>query len=316
MKYPLLEEIGEHFMDQALKLVRNGEKFVYVLDNIDWTVKVHDMRSDNQNKDVHAVATSLVFDRVPCKESMNSTSTKASLVNTDVKSIVAITNQEMSNTQERYKVLVARIICEFLEKFHFFKDLVPMHTSCDYEEEMKKKSIVVPFPVLMKDEKKYSDLVDVLDTLEAWCHDLFAKAGATPSCVPVVLPQPIIPMTSRPGQPAAHVPPTLSDTDPVPTIPCFGDQLSRVRLAGGKDLRAGAHTPRDRLEHLYPFRVADWHTKRSYLKVSQSFQIRLYCRLYAGNEIENGYGQIISRYCVVLHAMIQILTWKCLSCYL
>ena len=34
------------------------------MDNMDWDVKVHEMRSDNQNKSVHAVATSLVFDRV------------------------------------------------------------------------------------------------------------------------------------------------------------------------------------------------------------------------------------------------------------
>ena len=125
----------------------------------------------------------------------------------------------------------------------------------------------------MKDEKKYSDLGpgDVLDTLETWSHDLFSEAGTAPSSVPVVFPQPMIERTSRPGQPASHVPPTLSDTDPVPAIPCFGDQLSRVRLAGGKDLRASAHTPRDRFEHLYPFRVAPWHTKRSFLKVSQTY---------------------------------------------
>ena len=272
MKYPLLEEIGEHFMDQALELVRKGERFVYVLDNIDWTVKVHEMRLDNQNKDVHAVATSLVFDRVPRIESMDSTP-KTPLPDTDVNSLVAITNQETDKTRARYKVFVARLICEFFKEFDFFKDLVPMHSSCGYQEEMRKKTVVIPFPVVMKDEKKYSDLVAVLDTLETWSHDLFSEAGTAPSHVPVVLSQSMMERTSRPGQPASHVPPSLSDTDPVPTVPCFGDQLSRVRLAGGKDLRAGAHTPRDRLEHLYPFRIAPWHTKRSFLKVSTVFQV-------------------------------------------
>ena len=64
MKYPILDDIGNHFMDHAVELVKKGHKFVYVMDNIDWTIKVHEMQSDNQNKDVHAVATSLVFDRV------------------------------------------------------------------------------------------------------------------------------------------------------------------------------------------------------------------------------------------------------------
>ena len=29
----------------------------------------------------------------------------------------------------------------------------------------------------MKDEKKYSEVVDVLDQLETWSHDIFSKAG-------------------------------------------------------------------------------------------------------------------------------------------
>ena len=58
MKYTIQEEIGKHCFDQAVQLVREGKTFVFVIDNIDWTLKVHDMRSDRQNTSVHAVATS------------------------------------------------------------------------------------------------------------------------------------------------------------------------------------------------------------------------------------------------------------------
>jgi predicted O-methyltransferase YrrM len=54
-----------HFLDRAVELVKAGNKFVYVVDNIDWEEKVHDMRSSHQNKSVRAVATSMVFTRVP-----------------------------------------------------------------------------------------------------------------------------------------------------------------------------------------------------------------------------------------------------------
>ncbi|XP_028413251.1 uncharacterized protein LOC114536099 [Dendronephthya gigantea] len=64
MKYTILEDIGKQFIDHAADLVKSGHTFVYVLDNIDWEEKVHDMRQDVQNKSVHAVATSIVFDRV------------------------------------------------------------------------------------------------------------------------------------------------------------------------------------------------------------------------------------------------------------
>ena len=271
MKYPLLDEIGEHFMDQAVELVKKGHKFIYVLDNIDWTVKVHDVRSDKQNISVHAVATSLVFNRIPSKHFAGHTS-QQSLATVNVRTLVTPSEEEMVCTRERYKILLANTLCEFLQTFHHFKDLVPGHTACLYAEEMKSQSVVIPFPVLMKDEKKYSELIDVLDTMETWVHELFSKAGicVSPS-VPVILSGPPIGTASHPGQPAAHVPLVLPHDDPLPKVPCYGDQLSRVRLAGGKDLRAGCHTSKDRLDHLYPFRIADWHTKRSYLKVSHFY---------------------------------------------
>ena len=50
MKYKIQDEIGNHFLDHAIKLVQEGKTFVFVLDNIDWDVKVHDMRSDQQTE--------------------------------------------------------------------------------------------------------------------------------------------------------------------------------------------------------------------------------------------------------------------------
>ena len=48
MKYQILEDIGKH-IDRAAALVKSGHKFVYVLDNIDWEEKAHDMRQDVQS---------------------------------------------------------------------------------------------------------------------------------------------------------------------------------------------------------------------------------------------------------------------------
>jgi hypothetical protein len=101
MKYPLLDEIGEHFMDSAVELIKKGHRFVFVLDNVDWTVKVHEMRSENQNKDVHAVATSLVFDRVPSMPSTTYFNVQGSLDNLDVKTVITPNKDEITCTRER-----------------------------------------------------------------------------------------------------------------------------------------------------------------------------------------------------------------------
>ena len=279
MKYTIQDEIGTHYLDRAVDLLKEGRTFVFVLDNIDWDVKVHDMRSDQQNKSVHAVATSLVFDRVTSTHFPDDSPQKA-LSEINLMDRLTLTDEEVQCTRERYKILIGRILCEVFPSFDFLKDILPAHTPCQYAVEMSTRSLVVPLPVLMKDEKKYSDLVDVLDQLEAWVREIYVKAGL---CAPLdedhVPPGPPIAAPSRPDQPSSHVPPVPAADDPLAKvrIPCFGDQLTRVRLAGAKDLRAGSHTASDRLDHLYPFRIVDWHAKRSFLKVNKLQTLFMFC---------------------------------------
>jgi len=270
MKYNLLDEIGDHFIDQAVKKVKEGETFVCVLDNVDWMKKVHVMRLDAQNVDVHAVATSLVFDRVLSKHFPDAGQQK-SLADCNMRELVSLTDEESCKLKERYRFLLAIILCEQFPGFRFLQDLVPTHLPHVNLKAMTRKSTVVPFPVLLKDEKKYTEVVDVLDQLETWTHEIYSKAGLCSTAVPASHQHPDLPSTSsRPDPTASHFRPVTATSDPLQyvKVPCFGDQLSRVRFAGAKDLRSGPHTPRDRFDHIYPFRIVDWHTKRSSLKVS------------------------------------------------
>ena len=167
MKYTIQEEIGKHFLDRAARLLKEGKKLVFVLDNIDWDVKAHSMRSDHQNKSVHAVATSIVFDRIsfPC---LPIDGPPKQLSDYYLKDVIALSDGEIRCTRDRYKIFIARILCESFPAFDFLKDVLPGHTDCQYPREMSSQSVVVSLPVFMKDEKKHSDMVDVLDQLEVW----------------------------------------------------------------------------------------------------------------------------------------------------
>ena len=119
------------------------------------------------------------------------------------------------------------------------KQYAPQFTECTHAKEMSVKSVVVTMPVLMKDEKKYSDCVDVLDQIEKWTQEIYSAAGlCPPDPEPFDNATPTIAPTSRPDQPASDVLTSTSESDPLHgiKIPCFGDQLTRVRFAGAKDL--------------------------------------------------------------------------------
>ena len=152
-----------------------------------------------------------------------------------------------------------------------FKHCIPDTTDCRYAKEMLVKSEVVIMPVIMKDEKKYADCVEILDQLQKWIYQIYSAAGLCSSELDPITeaPVPTIGFTSRPDQPASHARPTASKEDPLCglKIPCFGDQLTRFCLAGAKNLWSGCHSAKNRLDHFYPFCIVDWHTKRSFLKV-------------------------------------------------
>ena len=100
MKYTIQEDIGHHFLDTAVQPEKEGKKFVFVLDNIDWDAKVHDMHSGHQNKSVHAVASSTVFDRVSPDHLPNKDSQRT-VRNCNLRDILPLTNEEKQSTKEQ-----------------------------------------------------------------------------------------------------------------------------------------------------------------------------------------------------------------------
>ena len=113
-----MDEIGKHHLERAAKLVRDGHSFVIVLDNIDWEVQVHDAREKSQNTSVHAVASSLVFDRVRSSHLPDIAPQQDLTVLTN-NNLIYPTFDECHELRTRYKHLVARIIADFIPFFQF-----------------------------------------------------------------------------------------------------------------------------------------------------------------------------------------------------
>ena len=232
-------------------------------------IHVHDMRSTNQNQDLHYFASNLLVERVPC-QNLSTTSPRRD-IRTLPNSVFLLNNEEEIKLREDFKVLIGRVIVSSIPGLSFLKSVVPDHIPHIYQKEMSEQSVIVPLPMQLKDEKKYSDVVDILDYYENEVEDIYAKAGVIkkPAKVPNA-PQPALieGQSSLPDQPRAHFNKVdENDHMKVISVPFGGDQLTRVRFAGAKDLRAGSHTSKERLDHCSPFVSELFHTKMSYLQV-------------------------------------------------
>ena len=121
----------------------------------------------------------------------------------------------------------------------------------------------------MKDEKKYEDVVDILDSYEQQLEDIYVRAGVVQKHKGPEQPASVINGESAtPDQAAAHFnKDDANDHMEGISVPFGGDQLTRVRFAGAKDLRAGTHTAKQRFDHCSPFVSELFHTKMAYVQV-------------------------------------------------
>ena len=78
------------------------------------------------------------------------------------------------------KLLVARILVEFLPFLKPFAKFIEPSIKHKHSEETK-KSIVVNLPIIMKDKKKYSECVEIVDQLETWVEEIMTAANLAPS---------------------------------------------------------------------------------------------------------------------------------------
>ena len=265
MKKKLLDLIGGHFMDKPIDLVKNNHTLRGTADNWDLKVRVA-TRKSHQNKDYHLLASNLIANRI-CFDHLPNDKPIFDDIRKLPKQSFYMNFNEWKMYKKTTKILIGRIIVEFFPKFKFLKKLLPNHIEHKYSQQMNKKSTIINMPIIDANEASYADCVKVLETYEKWIAEIYNKAGKLDK-VPKAGDEILINNQAETGQRYAHTLFTQNDPMKDMKIVFGGDMLTRVRFAGAKDLRKGAHTPSDRFEHCSPFKPVMWHCKASLLQYS------------------------------------------------
>ena len=234
----LLKLLGGHFLDKAVMKIKNGSTFRGTGDNWDIRILKGQFRKDVRNEDLHLFATNLIENRVNFQHLPNVSPLH------DIKALprskFLLNVEEWEKYAESAKILVACIFLEFFPEFSFLKKVIPIHIQHLYSKEMEQKSFIVPMPIINANEAKYGDCVKILRTYENWIAEIYNKTGLLKQ-IPHCDNPPVPDVPAAAGQTNAHTCHTSDDPMKDMKVVFGGDQLTRVRFAGAKDLLAGKY---------------------------------------------------------------------------
>ena len=206
--------------------LRQGLDVKFVGDNVDKKKGVRDLRSDKKGGMTHMYSMLVVKSRV------SSTGLSITGSCSDFRSLqpadLLPTTSDLHTMRRNLITLVSRVLCTYITALQPFSSVVTAHITHQYSKQMAQKSDVHVIDVLLKNEAKHSDMIDILLHQHSFITDDF---------------------------PDGH------------KLLSGGDQLTCERQVGAQRQRMDGDTAREKLRLVEP-QVEDWHTLMTFLSVS------------------------------------------------
>ena len=223
----LVEEMSKLHSVHLKQWIEDGVIFKFWGDNVDKKRKVRDLRSDHQGQMIHMFSILVGKSRTPAPELPRlGRGCNLAVVPADV---FLPSADDVRKVKENLIVLVSRVLTQYLPALAPLAKVVPKHIEHLYLKEMSMKSEVFVLDVLMKNEAKHSDMLDIMTTLQNYLG---------------------------------------SGCDEAARVLSGGDQLTCERQVGSQHQMRCGNSPRQRLELLEPV-LEDWHCLVAFLTVSR-----------------------------------------------
>lgn len=172
-KRNIIREFGEQLEEKLIKDVSDGKNGKLNGDNLDIRVNTNDVRMTNKNKDYHFFATNFVLNRISTEKQpiVHHDSPEPSL------EIFLPNEAEILVYKNSLKILLGRILVEYMPGFQWMKKVLPDHIDHPHKEEMKRKSVVHMLPLSLNNECSYDGCVRIMDEYIEMINRWYRKAG-------------------------------------------------------------------------------------------------------------------------------------------
>ncbi|CAC5402481.1 unnamed protein product [Mytilus coruscus] len=144
-------------------------------DNLDIYVTTNDVRMEKQEQRLPLFASDITFDRVKVSHLSNSTP----IGNTETVALKEMipSLEEDALYKNALKVILSRVIVNYCESFNWMKPIIPKHIQHPLQEVMSQKSSIHWLPIMLKNEAKYADCVQIMASYEDHLSTWYRKAG-------------------------------------------------------------------------------------------------------------------------------------------
>jgi len=213
----LVGEVSQIHEVPLQQWIKDDVIFKFWGDNVDKKRGVRDVRSDNQATMLHMYSLLVGRSRIP-GIGLSRTGQVAKLSSLPSESFLP-TQSDVNATKQNLVVLVSRILTRYMHSLFPLSKAIPQHITHKYTAQMSKKSEVVVLDVLMKNEAKSSDMIDIMKKMQQYLGEGYPKDRRVAS---------------------------------------GGDQLTCECQAGSQRHVMCGNTPEERLELLEP-QCEDWH---------------------------------------------------------
>ncbi|CAC5425838.1 unnamed protein product [Mytilus coruscus] len=197
----IMRDLSNHSNDMIKEQIAKRNDGKLNRDNLDIYVTTNDIRMDNKNRDYHFFASDITFDRVKISHLNNSTPI-GNAETVELKEMIPSLEEDILY-KSALKVILSQVIVKHCDSFNWMKPIIPKHISHPLQDVMSTKSSIHWLQIMLKNEAKYADCVQIMASYEDQLSTWYRKAG-------------------RGG-----------DLDKL-QVPVGGDQLTRVRL---KDIK-------------------------------------------------------------------------------